>query len=102
MRRGLQLLTGAPRTGFPPYRGAERHGHGPPRPAHPRHRTFWMLTELLRDLLGTAPITQSPDTFSDGLPDLPGAGFLGSLQRRHEQSIGSRRGDGWAVVGGYA
>jgi hypothetical protein len=79
---------------------AEYPGDGSPRPPHPGRRKVGVLSELLGDPLGAAPVTQLTERRSDGLPDLPGAGFFRSLQRRHEQRIGLCRTNAKAVPGG--
>jgi hypothetical protein len=93
------VLTNLPRAGLPRYRFAEGPGDGPPRPAHPCRSGFGVVAELLGDPLGAAPAAELTEGRSDGLPDLPGAGFLGSLQRRHEQGVSSGRADAEVVPG---
>jgi hypothetical protein len=48
-----------------------------------------VITKLLRDALGAAPAAERADGRGDSLPDLPGTWFLGALQRRHEQGVGT-------------
>jgi hypothetical protein len=67
----------------------ERFADHLPSPAHPRDRDFGVVAELL-GYASVAPLAaELADGCSDGLSDLPGAGFIGPLQRRREQSIGS-------------
>src|SRR5689334_10025402 len=69
------------------------------RPAHPDHRRFGMIAELLRYPFGAACAAERPDGRGDGLLDLVGAGFIRALQRRHKQSVGSERADADGVIG---
>jgi hypothetical protein len=86
------LLTGS--LGWlPPSRVAEYPGDGLPRPAHPFGREFRVLAELLRHPPGAAPAAELVHGHGYSLPDLPGAGFIGSSQRGHEQSVGPCRAD---------
>jgi len=57
-------------------------------PAHPRRCGLGMIAELLRHPLGAAEAAQRADGGGDRLPDLSGAGLIGTLQRRHEQGVG--------------
>src|ERR1700756_1096991 len=73
-------------------------GHGA-RPAHPDHRRFGMIAELLRYPFGAACAAERPDGRDDGLPDLADAGFIRALQPRHKQSVGSERADADGILG---
>src|SRR5215470_19951444 len=68
---------------------AERFSCHRPGPAHPRDGRVWVITELLGHSFGAAPAAERSDGRGDGLPDLPGADFLGTLQSRHEQGVGT-------------
>src|SRR5215470_10650582 len=85
---------------MPRYPFAEHPGDGLSRPPHPGHRKVGVLPELPGDPLGAAQVTQLTEGRGDGLPDLPGAGFLRSLQGRREQRISLCRTDAKAVPGG--
>src|SRR5215471_7494365 len=72
-------------------------GHGA-RPAHPDHRRFGMIAELLRYPSGAACAAERPDGRGDGQLDLIDAGFIGALQRRHKEGVGSERADADGVL----
>jgi hypothetical protein len=72
-------------------------GHGA-RPAHPDHRRFGMIAELLRYPFGAACAAERPDGRGDGLLDLVHAGFIRALQRRHKEGVGSERADADGVL----
>jgi len=57
-------------------------------PAHPGDGGLRVLAEGLRDPRRAARAAVGGDGCGDRLPDLPGAGFVGALQRRCEQRIG--------------
>ena len=59
------------------------------RPAHPRQRGFGVFAVVLRDPRRAAPHAVCGDGRGDRLPDLPCAGFIGALQWRCEQRVGS-------------
>jgi hypothetical protein len=65
--------------------GLRGYGAGP---AHPGDRGLRMVAELLRHPRGTATRPERADRRGGGPPDLPGAGMLTALQRRHEHRIG--------------
>jgi hypothetical protein len=67
----------------------ERFAGHPPGPAHPQDGCFGMVAELLRYTFAAAPRAELANGAGDGLPDLLGGGFVGPLQRRREQSVGS-------------
>jgi hypothetical protein len=48
-----------------------------------------MVAELLRYTFAAALRAELANGAGDGLPDLLGGGFVGPLQRRREQSVGS-------------
>src|SRR5262249_41771630 len=58
-------------------------------PAHPLGGRLWVITKLLRHPLGAAGAAERADGSGDSLPDLTGTWFLGALQRRHEQGVGT-------------
>src|SRR5246127_51479 len=73
-------------------------GHGA-RPAHPDHRRFGMIAELLRYPIGAACAAERPHGRGDGLLDLVDAGFIRALQRRYKEGVGSERVDADGVLG---
>jgi Domain of unknown function (DUF3459) len=87
---GPGVVSGPPSRGAGQFRpgGAEDVGDRRARPAHPRDRGLRMLAEGLRHQRGAAGTAARRDCRGDGLPDPPGAGFVGALQRRCEQRIG--------------
>src|SRR5712691_5269242 len=62
------------------------HGAGP---AHPGGRGLGMVAELLRHPCGAAGVVERADGCGDGLPDLADAWVIGTLQRRHEEGVGT-------------
>ena len=92
------IETRAPSPGLSPQRG-ERGSRGEAgggdgagdhraHPAHPGDGGLRVLAEGLRDPRRAARAAVGGDGCGDRLPDLPGAGFVGALQRRREQRIG--------------
>src|SRR5215831_19273985 len=69
-------------------RAAERLVGHPAGPAHPHHRQFRVIAELLRYPLRAAQVTERPHGRGHGPPDLPGGELLRSLQGRNEQGVG--------------
>src|SRR5437763_12252581 len=68
-------------------------------PAHPDHRRFGMIAELLRYPFGATCAAERPDGRGDGLMDLVDAGFIRALQRRHKEGVGSECADADGVLG---
>ena len=66
-------------------------------PAHPRHRGLGVLAVGLRDPGRAAPGPERTDRRGNGLMNLRGAGFIGSLQGRCEQRVGPRGTDAQVV-----
>src|SRR5262245_4208124 len=58
-------------------------------PAHPLGGRLWVITKFLRYPLGAPPAAERADGRGDSLPDQPGTWVLGTLQRRHEQGVGT-------------
>jgi hypothetical protein len=68
---------------------SERFADHLPSPAHPQDRGFGVVAEFLGYAFAAPPAAELENGCSDGLSDLPGAGFIGPLQRRRKQSVGS-------------
>jgi hypothetical protein len=70
------------------------HGAGP---AHPGGRGLGMVAELLRHPFGAAGVIERADGCCDGLPDLADAWLIGTLERRHEEGVGTGSADAEVV-----
>jgi hypothetical protein len=57
-----------------------------------------MVAELLRGPPGAAWAAERRDGGGNGLADLAGAGFIGTLQRRREHRVGQVGADAWVVT----
>jgi len=94
---GQEKLSGQRRVGQSGLGTAERLGCHYAGPAHPRDSRLRMITELLCYPFDAAPAAELTDSRSDGLPDLAGIKFIGALQGRHEQGVGTGGADAEVV-----